>query len=321
MPRIVPADSVAIQEAAVVLRQGSLVAFPTETVYGLGACALNAASVRAIFEAKGRPATNPLIVHVLDLDDAARLVTEIPPHAAALARAFWPGPLTLVLPKRKEVPDEVTAGGSTVALRSPAHPIARALLKALGEPIAAPSANRSLEVSPTTAAHVAASLGDRISLILDGGPCQFGIESTVLDITGSTPVLLRPGSVSRAAIASVIGVEPISPQSHDGPLRSPGLLARHYAPHARVELVLQEQIGEARERLLQEGLQVGVLTTGTNPWDGAALPENPDGYAHNLYSALRDLDLRFNALIISLPGDGPAWEAVLNRLMRAASKE
>src|SRR5438128_2586209 len=198
-------EPAAIARAAAILRQGRLVAFPTETVYGLGANALDAAAVARVFEVKGRPPTNPLIVHVAGADQIAQVAADWPDVAARLAERFWPGPLTLVLPKRRELPDIVTAGGPTVAVRVPAHPVAQALLKEAGVPVAAPSANRSTGLSPTTAAHVLRGLADRIDLILDGGPTSGGIESTVLDVTTSPPRLLRPGLVTPAAIEAIVG--------------------------------------------------------------------------------------------------------------------
>jgi L-threonylcarbamoyladenylate synthase len=194
-----------LQQAADLLRAGRLVAFPTETVYGLGAHALDEEAVRKVFEAKGRPPANPLIVHVAGVAEARLLAAAWPAAADRLAERFWPGPLTLIVPRMSHIPDMVTAGLGTVALRSPAHPVARALLAAAGIPVAAPSANRFTRISPTTAAHVAKDLGERIDLILDGGPTGVGIESTVLDLSGEVPVLLRPGAVSRQAIEAVIG--------------------------------------------------------------------------------------------------------------------
>jgi L-threonylcarbamoyladenylate synthase len=314
-----------IREAAAALDRGELVAFPTETVYGLGALALDPVAVRSIFEAKGRPASNPVIVHVLGLDDVAPLVTSLPPLARRLALAFWPGPLTLVLPRSAAVPDEVTAGGPTVAIRSPAHPVARALLAALGKPVAAPSANRSSGISPTTAAHVQASLGDRIPLILDGGPCEVGIESTVLDVTGEEPVVLRPGGISREAVAAALESHPLQPPSpsraeEGGPLRSPGLLERHYAPEALTVLVPPGQIEAERARLEGEGWRVGVLAVGRLAGQGRTMPADPEGYARELYAALHELDGRFDALVIEAPGNGPSWEAILDRLRRATAR-
>jgi L-threonylcarbamoyladenylate synthase len=327
--RVVAPTREGILEAAAALARGELVAFPTETVYGLGALALDPAAVRSIFEAKGRPPSNPVIVHVLGLDDAAPLVASIPSLARRLADAFWPGPLTLVLPRSAAVPDEVTAGGPTVAIRSPAHPIARALLAALGQPVAAPSANRSSGISPTTAAHVQASLGDRIPLILEGGACEVGIESTVLDVTGEEPAVLRPGGISREAIAAALGrphPRPPSPSRAEGgvqttgALRSPGMLERHYAPKALTVLVSPGQVEAERARLEGEGRRVGVLAAGRAAGQGREMPADPEGYARELYAALHELDERFDALVIEAPGSGPPWEAILDRLRRATAR-
>src|SRR5581483_10612849 len=226
-------DETAMTRAAEALRGGGLVAFPTETVYGLGANALDAEAVARIFAAKGRPANNPLIVHVPDVAAARELVTDWPETAERLAERFWPGPLTLALPRRETIPDIVTAGGPTVAVRVPAHPVALALFRAAGVPVAAPSANRSGYLSPTRAEHVLAGLDGRIEMVLDAGPVPGGIESTVLDLTGDPPRLLRPGLVSPAELEAVIGpirtAEP-APTGGDRPLPSPGMLSRHYAP-------------------------------------------------------------------------------------------
>ena len=225
-----------LAHAASVIRRGGLVAFPTETVYGLGANALDAAAVARIFAAKGRPSFNPLIVHVPAVAQAQELVTDWPEVAEQLARAFWPGPLTLVLGKRDVVPDIVTAGLANVAVRVPSHPIALALLRAARRPIAAPSANRYTRLSPTTAAHVAASLGDAVDLVIDGGPTTVGIESTVVDVTGPVPRLLRPGMLGLDALRAVVGevAPPVAAPAVDdeAPRPSPGMTARHYAPHA-----------------------------------------------------------------------------------------
>src|SRR3954447_6536010 len=210
-----------LRRAAELLRAGRLVAFPTETVYGLGANALDADAVDRIFAAKGRPASSPLIVHVDSVEMAQTLVSEWPPIASELAARFWPGPLTLVLPKRALVPDRVTAGLDSVGLRMPAHPVAVALIREADIPLAAPSANRFTELSPTTAEHVRCALGDAIDLILDGGPCTVGIESTVLSLTGGLPVLLRPGMVTQAQIESVVGPIEVVPTTA-GPHASPG---------------------------------------------------------------------------------------------------
>lgn len=323
-----------LEIAAEELRSAGLVAFPTETVYGLGALALDANAVRRIFEAKGRPSTNPLIVHVLDRAMLLTLVDELTPMAIALIDRFWPGPLTLVLPKRANVPDIVTAGGSTVAVRMPAHPVALALLRVVNAPIAAPSANRSTEISPTTAAHVLASLGDRLRVILDGGSCERGIESTVVDVTGDEPVVLRPGSITRAQIADAVrGVS----QAHLSPTntsrsasnassiaRSPGQQERHYAPRAKVTIIPSESIAEmVRDPAAQHDRRAFLLIDRASHSPSFTnvirLPNTPDGYAAGLYAALHDLDARSDEIVIESPPSDAAWEAIHDRLRRAAT--
>ena len=325
MTAVLNANSANIATAADVLRRGGLVAFPTETVYGLGANALDADAVGRIFAAKGRPAANPLIVHVADAAGVGAIAADWPDAAARLAERFWPGPLTLVLPKRDAVPGVVTAGGPTVAVRVPAHPVARALLRAAGVPVAAPSANRSSELSPTTAEHVLRGLGGRIDLILDAGPCPGGIESTVLDVTSDPPRLLRPGLVTPAEIEAVIGPirRPGGQASAAVPvLRSPGLLAKHYAPRAPLELA--DGDGRARvEVMIREGRRVGWLTwPGVGDVAGAVrveLPCDPAAYAAGLYAALHDLDAAgVERIVVARPPDDEAWLAVRDRLRRAA---
>jgi L-threonylcarbamoyladenylate synthase len=230
-------DQSVIARAADILRRGGLVAFPTETVYGLGANALDIEAVERIYAAKGRPAYNPLIVHVSDEGAARALVHEWPERASRVARALWPGPVTIVLPKKELVPDVVTAGLDSVALRVPAHPVALALLRTAGVPLAAPSANRSTELSPTRAQHVERSLGSRVDLILDAGPTQLGIESTVLDLRGEHPAILRPGLVGAAELEPLVGALHLPNAGRDeAPRPSPGMLDRHYAPRARLRL-------------------------------------------------------------------------------------
>jgi len=230
--------STEIDRAAEVLRRGGLVAFPTETVYGLGADATNAEAVARLFAAKDRPRFDPVIVHLAAPEDLEPLVTAIPPVARTLIERFWPGPLTLVLPKTESVPDIVTAGRPTVAVRMPDHALALSLIAAAGRPIAAPSANRFGRLSPTRAEHVAEQLGDRVELILDDGPCQVGIESTVLDLAGPGPRLLRPGATTLEALNEIIGPVDVHPgTAQDEPLASPGMLPRHYAPRTPLELV------------------------------------------------------------------------------------
>lgn len=317
----------AIARAAAVLRGGGLVAFPTETVYGLGADALDPAAVRRIFEAKGRPATNPLIVHVAEAAAARDVAADWPEAAARLAARFWPGPLTLVLPRRQEVPDAVTAGGPTVAVRVPAHPVALALLRAAGRPIAAPSANRSAALSPTRAEHVLRDLGGRIDLVLDGGPTPGGLESTVLDVSGAPPRLLRPGLLAPAAIEQVIGpiIRPDATPASGRPLPSPGMLSRHYAPRAPLECAPDTGWTRAEE-LCRVGLRVGWLTFARGPGPEhpnvvpVVMPSAPAAYAAQLYAVLHDLDDRgVERIVVALPPDGEDWLAVRDRLRRASA--
>jgi L-threonylcarbamoyladenylate synthase len=318
-------DDAAVARAAAVLRRGGLVAFPTETVYGLGASALDAAAVARVFAAKGRPANNPLIVHLAGAADAARVCASWPEAAARLAEHFWPGPLTLVLPKRPELPDAVTAGGPTVAVRVPAHAVARALIATAGVPVAAPSANRSGYLSPTRAEHVLAGLDGRIDLVLDAGPVPGGIESTVLDLTGDPPRLLRPGLVSPAEIEAVVGpvIRPVTKEAPaEDALPSPGMLSRHYAPRTPLELAGDD--GAARvEELRRAGLRVGWLTFGGRQADGATvvtMPDDPEGYAARLYAVLHALDgAGLDRIVAARPPEGEEWLAVRDRLRRAAA--
>jgi L-threonylcarbamoyladenylate synthase len=300
------------------------VAFPTETVYGLGAHALDAAAVGRIYAAKGRPATNPVIVHVADAAAARTLAAAWPPAAEALAARFWPGPLTLVLPKAAAVPDAVTAGLPAVALRVPAHPVALALLRAAGLPVAAPSANRSTEVSPTTAAHVVASLGSAVDLVLDGGPTTVGIESTVLDLTGDRPRILRPGMVSAEAIAAVAGPLAAAPTTVDDatPRASPGMMERHYAPRAPLRVVEHGMLAGA---VAAGPAPVGLVTYRPPPTLVGAprivmLPDEPEGYARRLYAALHELDAAgAAAIVVEAVPETAAWDAIRDRLRRAAT--
>jgi L-threonylcarbamoyladenylate synthase len=318
-------DSRTIAIAAEVIRRGGLVAFPTETVYGLGANALDEESVRCIFIAKGRPAQNPLIVHSVGRPMILQVVQSWPAAAERLAERFWPGPLTLVVNKSNAVPTIVTGGGPTVGVRWPTHPVAEALIREAGVPLAAPSANRSAEVSPTRAEHVEKSLGGRIDLILDGGPTRNGIESTVLDLTTDPPVLLRPGPVSIADLERVIGpVSRRSDQTRPGPLPSPGLLPRHYAPRAPVELLSsREELFERTQEAIVGGERVGVMAFGEAeglPGEPVAMPIDAREYAARLYAVLHELDARgFDRILIESPPDTDEWLAVRDRLSRAAS--
>jgi L-threonylcarbamoyladenylate synthase len=318
-----------IARAAAILRAGGLVAFPTETVYGLGANALDATAVQRNFDAKGRPSNNPLIVHVADLAGVRQVATEWPSSADRLAENFWPGPLTFVLPRAPAVPDVVTAGGPTVAVRWPAHPVARALIGAAGFPLAAPSANRSTGLSPTRAEHVLRDLDGRIDLILDGGPTPGGLESTVLDLTTMPPRLLRPGLVTPGQIEAIIG--PIdTPRTiaaaPEIPSPSPGMQARHYAPRARLELSHGDG-WDLVEAHCRAGRRVGWLTFTRRPGKVPAsvklvvMPSDPETYANRLYAVLHALDdSGVDCIVVALPPDTPAWLAVRDRLHRAAAK-
>ena len=305
--RTAPADAKGIAEAARLLKSGALVAFPTETVYGLGADATNGEAVAAIFAAKGRPLFNPLIVHVTDLDEARRYV-ELSPRAQALSQKFWPGALTLVLPRRKDSPLSllVSAGLDSVALRAPSHPAAIAFLKAAGVPVAGPSANRSGQVTATTAQHVADSLGDKVDFILDAGSATLGIESTVIGFDGDRPLLLRPGAIPREEIEDLIG-----PLGAPGNLiQSPGQLASHYAPRATLRL----NAGE---------IESGEVLLGFGEAPGAKLNLSLRGdlreAAANLFAMLRELDKSAAHIAVSPIPDTGIGEAINDRLRRAAA--
>jgi L-threonylcarbamoyladenylate synthase len=307
----------AIAHAASLLREGKLVAFPTETVYGLGANALDAAAVERIFTAKGRPHTSPLIVHVSSLDMARQLAAEWPADAGLLASKFWPGPLTLVVKKKPVVPDIVTAGLPTVGLRMPAHPVALALLKEAGIPIAAPSANRFTQLSPTTAEHVRRSLGDGVDYVLDGGLCDVGIESTVLSLVENPPVLLRPGGVLRTELQSLIG--PVAaPASVPGGAAhpSPGMHSQHYSPGTPLHLVTAGKLPDRGE-----GAYLQLHAQPSRSAKVVNMPSDPQAYAAKLYAVLHALDHEGHDWIaVELPEDTPAWEGVLDRLRRAAAR-
>lgn len=319
-------DPQALAAAAETLRRGGLVAFPTETVYGLGAHALDPDAVARIYAAKGRPGYNPLIVHVADTDAARRLVRAWPAEAEALAAAFWPGPLTLVLPKNDSVPHAVTAGLASVALRVPAHPVAHALLRAAGIPVAAPSANRSTEVSPTTARHVERSLGERVDVIVDGGPCPVGIESTVLSLAGAVPTLLRPGTISVDDLRPIIGEVALPSDAPDATAArpSPGMMDRHYAPRAELGLYSAEAPGPREVvpgRTMVLALKTNVRVTDLLPGSEIIrMPSDPAEYASRLYDLLHSLDDHGYARIwVQEPPDTPAWAGVRDRLRRAAT--
>ena len=321
--------------AVELLQAGELVAFPTETVYGLGADAANPQAVAKIFAAKGRPADHPLIVHLPGAGHLDQWARDIPAMAWALAEAFWPGPLTLILKRAAQVPYAVTGGQETVGVRVPAHPVALDLLRAYAQAgggqggmcgIAAPSANRFGRISPTDAAHVHEELGDAVALVLDGGPCHVGIESTIIDLSrddGFPPRLLRPGHITPEQIASVIGVMPETQNTASAP-RVSGSLDAHYAPLTPMRVVATAQLEEAMSDLRAGGMRFGLLAysqglQGVQPDALRLLPDEPEGYARGLYAALRELDQAGNKIIVveAIP-EATEWAAVADRLRRAA---
>ena len=305
---VLPISAEGIAQAVDAIRAGRLVAFPTETVYGLGA--------------KGRPATNPVIVHVASAADATRLgkFHHSRSYFQILADRFWPGPLSLVVPRGSNVPDIVTAGGPTVAIRVPAHPVAQALLRASGVPIAAPSANRSTCLSPTRPEHVLRGLDGRIDCLLDGGACSGGLESTVLDITTDPPTLLRPGLIAIRELENAIGSVRRQQQAADSVARSPGQMQRHYSPRTPLEFAIDD--AERRvASICADGSRTGWLTFGDAPAiDGVTMefmPAEPRAYAAKLYSALHRLDLAgVERIVISLPPENDEWLAIHDRLGR-----
>lgn len=331
-PELVTVDALqpdvdVMARAAAIIRGGGLVAMPTETVYGLAGNALDPASIARIYAAKGRPSHNPLIAHVADAAQAQTLAAEWPEMARALAARFWPGPLTMVVRRKALVPTELTAGLDTFGVRVPDHPVALALIRAAGVPLAAPSANRFTEVSPVTAAQVARGLGAAVDMILDAGHTRVGIESTVVDVSGGRPVLLRPGMITQQEIEAVVG--PVSRHrgvaQDDAPRPAPGMVARHYAPRARVELV---PMGAMRTALDTARRNAAATTLGCLVHSESApaglgfsrqLPSSPDGYASALYDGLHDADAAGCArlLIEDVPQDA-VWEAIRDRLTRAA---
>lgn len=295
-----------IAKAAAIIREGGLVVFPTETVYGLGANALDADAVKKIYALKGRPAASPLIVHVASIEQARELAAEWSSDAERLARQYWPGPLTIVVPKVKAIPDEVTAGLVTVGLRMPRHPMALELLGAAGVPIAAPSANRFTQLSPTTAEHVREAFGAETPFLLDGGPCEVGLESTVIAVTRDGLEVLRPGM---ANVEEAVRTATAEPEAH----RSPGQHRRHYSPKTRVILV-------NRGHLPRKG-RGAYLWLDYNAVAAARqrMPEKPEAYAAELYAALHKLDREgFDWIAVELPPDAPEWAAIRDRLLRAA---
>lgn len=313
----------AITAAVARLQAGDLVAFPTETVYGLGADATNPRAIAAIFARKGRPHDHPVIVHIAEVGELAVWASEIPTAAHLLTQAFWPGPLTLILRRTPRVLDEITGGQDTVGVRCPAHPLALQLLRAAaaaGMPgLAAPSANRYGQVSPTTAAHVREEFGPTL-LVLDGGACEVGIESTIVDVSGAAPRILRPGMVSAAAIAAVLQ-RPLSADRADAP-RVSGALAAHYAPRTPLQMVPTRELAAAISAANARAATVVLLTYSTPlPHSGPTLilPATPAAYAHEIYAALRAADAhRVDLILVEAPPADEAWSALDDRLRRAA---
>ena len=331
--RLLTGDAQGVGEAAALLRAGELVGIPTETVYGLAANALDGAAVARIFEAKGRPQDNPLIVHIAAWEELAPLAQEVPPLAKTLADAFWPGPLTMIVSRSALVPDAVSAGLSTVAVRMPSHPLARAVIRETGLPLAAPSANRSGSPSPTTAAHVLRDLDRRIPAVLDGGECAVGVESTVVDVTGPVPRVLRPGGITPAMLAKAAGGVSIDPavthRLREGEVASsPGMKYKHYAPRARVVLVrgapaayaayVNDRRGDGVVAMCFSGeeaaLAVPALSYGRR--------EDPQEQARRVFTVLRRLDdIDARTVYCACPDPAGVGLAVYNRLLRAAGFE
>ncbi|WP_371750453.1 L-threonylcarbamoyladenylate synthase [Streptomyces sp. NBC_01283] len=322
--QIVVPDTEGLSQAVTLLKGDKVCAFPTETVYGLGANALSAAAISAVYQLKGRPSWNPLIVHARNADMARSLAATWPDEAAELAQRFWPGPLTLVVERAAHVPAHVSAGSPTVAIRVPAHPVAQALLEACELPLAAPSANRSEGLSPTSAEHVVRSLPE-VPLVLDGGRCRLGLESTVVDVSCGTPRLLRPGALAVADIRAAVGVldVPGHGSAHPEAVRSPGMSKRHYAPRARIVLVADFD----KPTLQQLRSPLGILTY--HPSDAAVadpdtrveiLPADPQGFGAELYAALHRLDeCGVSTIAVLAPPAGEGWLAVRDRFDRAAA--
>ncbi|HEX7053244.1 MAG TPA: L-threonylcarbamoyladenylate synthase [Burkholderiales bacterium] len=305
-----------VRRAAEILRRGGLVAFPTETVYGLGADASSAAAIERLYRVKGRPAGHPVIVHFASADEAFRWAREVPEGARLLAERFWPGPLTLILKRSPLAKDFVTGAQDNVGLRVPSHPVAQDLLKTFGKGIAAPSANRFGRVSPTTARHVREDLGDDADLILEGGPTEVGIESTIVDFSGGAPVLLRPGHIARSELEEILKSR-IEDRDSASP-RHPGGLARHYAPRTPARLVPAHQLDKEIARLDGKAAVLAFSRPDERVDYWLRMPRAPLAYAQRLYAALRELDeAGCEVILVEAPPDAPEWAAVLDRLRRA----
>ncbi len=321
----------AVRRAAELLRAGEVVALPTETVYGLAANALDENAVAKIFQIKGRPANNPIIVHVASNEMAKRCVKDFPAIADKLSKSFWPGPLTIVLPRAKEIPEIVTAGGETVGIRWPSHPFIQAVIRKCGFPLAAPSANLSNSISPTNAEHVRKSLGGKIPLIVDGGQSQVGIESTVLDLTVSPPRILRPGMIhaeSLAAVCRKVQGSGFKVQGSENFLRSPGLLKKHYSPKAKLLVLDWKNDADLESQLVTRHLSLVTcfviahtqIPAGENFADVSVMPHDAEAFARAIYAELHRCDAAGAELIvIEAPPDLPEWSGIADRLRRAAA--
>lgn len=318
-----------LQQAAACLKAGKLVVFPTETVYGLGADATNPNALQDLYRAKGRPADHPVIVHLASPETLKDWAVEIPDTAYALAAAFWPGPMTLILKRASHVPDAVTGGQETIGIRIPQHPTAIALLQAFGGGIAAPSANRFGRLSPTRLEDVEPEILEACGCVLDGGPCQVGVESTIVDLSGPEPVVLRPGMVLPSELEAILN-HPLSPRPATSKTRASGTLPSHYAPQAPVRLLPTGEVVKNLSQVLRDGLTIGVLAyqealTGLTVSKGGSVqwikgPSDPEAYAQKLYAHLKKLDRKgCNEIWVEIPPRGMAWEAVNDRLGRAAA--
>ncbi|MEP7371596.1 MAG: L-threonylcarbamoyladenylate synthase [Nitrosospira sp.] len=326
----IPEPHSQITAAAALLRAGGVVAFPTETVYGLGADISSPSAVQRLFEIKKRPVDHPLIVHFAGSSHLQCWAQEVPEQAWQLAECFWPGPLTLVLRRSRHVPESVTGGQDTVGLRVPDHPVALALLNALGpeKALAAPSANRFGRISPTTAAHVREELGESVDMILDGGPCRVGLESTIVGFDGETAVILRSGGIPLPALAEVLkGRVTLSSGQEKRAVRVPGALKSHYAPETPLELWPSRLLSHRALQLAAKGLRVAVIAWSDQQIDHAenknmahfSMPAEPAGYGRLLYGTLRRFDHeRFDRLLVEAPPDKPGWMAIADRLQRAS---
>lgn len=317
----------AVKRAAELLRKGEVVALPTETVYGLAANAFEANAVAKIYEIKGRPAHNPIIVHVADLNLAKQCASNWPEIADQLAAAFWPGPLTLILPRSENIPDNVIAGGSTVGIRWPSHPFVQAVIHECGFPLAAPSANPSNCVSPTNAEHVQKQLGGKLQLIVDGGQSQVGIESTVLDLTVSPPRILRPGMIDEDAIAAVIGnISSGATPNVSGALRSPGMLQKHYSPKARLKILNWRDDADLRSQLKSVAEKRTHIIAHTHIPSGedwarvSVIPYDAEAFARAIYAELHQCDeAGAELIVVEAPPETSEWRAIADRLHRAAA--